>query len=89
MAMPIERKNSFHLMLSDDEMALLRLLAERDGLTASDYLRSMLRRLAGASTPMLEAIRVTDLLSSLDLPKIAPSKAEERPAPRAKKKAAK
>ena len=51
MAMPIQRPNSFHLMLSDDELALLRLLAERDGLTASDYLRSMMRREAAGPTP--------------------------------------
>ncbi len=46
MAMPIERKNSFHLLLSDDELKLLRLLAERDGLNASDYLRMVIRRQA-------------------------------------------
>ena len=47
MAMPIERSNSFHLMLSDDELALLRMLAEQEGLNASDYLRSLMRRAAG------------------------------------------
>ena|SRR5688572_28293835 len=47
MAMAIERPNSFHLMLSDDELALLRLLAEQEGLNASDYLRSLMRRAAG------------------------------------------
>ena len=45
MAMAIERTNSFHLMLSNDELDLLRLLAERDGLTSSDYLRTLLRPL--------------------------------------------
>jgi len=45
--MAIERPNSFHLMLSDDELKLLRLLAEQEGLNASDYLRSMMRRAAG------------------------------------------
>lgn len=44
--MAIERKNSFHLLLSDDELKLLQLLAEREGLNASDYLRSLLRQLA-------------------------------------------
>ena len=48
-AMAIERKNTFHLLLSDDELKLLRLLAEREGLNASDYLRSVLRRMAGPS----------------------------------------
>ena len=55
MSMPIERKNSFHLMLSDDELALLRLLAEREGLNASDFLRTMLRRVAGP-TPHVAAL---------------------------------
>jgi len=44
MAMAIERNNSFHLMLSDDELKLLRLLAEQEGLNASDYLRLLIRR---------------------------------------------
>jgi hypothetical protein len=35
--MSIERTNSFHLLLSDDELKLLKLLAERDGLDASEY----------------------------------------------------
>jgi hypothetical protein len=48
--MPIERTNSFHLMLSDDEASLLRMLAEREGLNASDYLRSLLRREAGGGS---------------------------------------
>jgi hypothetical protein len=46
MAMAIERNNSFHLLLSDDEQKLLRLLAEREGLNASDYLRLLIRRQA-------------------------------------------
>ncbi len=56
--MAIERKNSFHLLLSDDELKLLRLLAEREGLNASDYLRSMLRQLAGTPHHMAQAIRL-------------------------------
>jgi hypothetical protein len=50
MDMAIERTNSFHLMLSDDELSLLRMLAERDGLNASDYLRSLIRREAGGNS---------------------------------------
>jgi hypothetical protein len=46
MAMAIERGNSFHLLLSDDELKLLKLLAEREGLNASDYLRLLIRRQA-------------------------------------------
>jgi hypothetical protein len=41
--MAIERNNSFHLMLSDDELTLLKMLAEQKGLNASDYLRMLIR----------------------------------------------
>ncbi len=58
MAMAIERKNSFHLLLSDDELKLLRLLAEREGLNASDYLRSTLRQLAGAPPHFAQVLRL-------------------------------
>jgi hypothetical protein len=58
MAMAIERNNSFHLMLSDDELKLLRLLAEREGLNASDYLRSLLRQMAGAPPHLAQVIRL-------------------------------
>jgi hypothetical protein len=60
--MPIERKNSFHLLLSDDELKLLRLLAEREGLNASDYLRSTLRQLAGTPPHLTQAIRLGAIL---------------------------
>lgn len=66
--MAIERKNSFHLLLSDDELTLLKLLAEREGLNASDYLRSLLRQMAGASTT---AVQVMRLGGALDLAKIS------------------
>jgi hypothetical protein len=49
--MTIERNNSFHLLLSDDELKLLKLLAERDGLNASDYLRMLIRMMPSANTP--------------------------------------
>jgi hypothetical protein len=72
MAMTIERKNSFHLLLSDDELQLLKLLAEREGLNASDYLRTMLRRAAGMTTNMNELLRLRELLGgTLDLEKAA------------------
>ena len=67
MAMAIERKNSFHLLLSNDELTLLKLLAEREGLNASDYLRSLLRQMAGASS---QAVQVMRLGAALDLGKI-------------------
>jgi hypothetical protein len=67
MAMAIERNNSFHLLLSDDELALLKLLAERDGLNSSDYLRSLLRQMAGASSHITHVMR---LGAALDLKKI-------------------
>jgi hypothetical protein len=62
MAMAIERKNSFHLLLSDDEMSLLRLLAERAGLNASDYLRTMLRREAGPTPQVAMAMHLAEAL---------------------------
>ena len=60
--MAIERKNSFHLLLSDDELKLLRLLAEREGLTASDYLRTLLRRMAGTPPHLAQAIQLGAVL---------------------------
>ncbi|HEY8077823.1 MAG TPA: hypothetical protein VIF62_27040 [Labilithrix sp.] len=68
--MAIERKNSFHLMLSDDELGLLRLLAEREGLNASDFLRTTLRRLAGASPQVAMMIGVGAALGSEELAKV-------------------
>jgi hypothetical protein len=56
--MPIERNNSFHLLLSDDELKLLKLLAEREGLNPSDYLRTTLRQLAGTPPHLAQAIRL-------------------------------
>jgi len=67
MTMAIERKNSFHLLLSDDELKLLKLLAERDGLNASDYLRSLLRQMAGGG----HAAQVMRLGAAFDLGKLA------------------
>lgn len=57
-SVPIDRKNSFHLLLSDDELKLLKLLAEREGLNASDHLRSLLRQMAGASPHSAQVIRL-------------------------------
>ncbi len=69
MAMPIERKNSFHLLLSNDEAKLLKLLAEREGLNASDYLRSLLRQMAGAPAHLTQVIRLGAALGELALGK--------------------
>ena len=63
--MDMDRKNSFHLLLSDDELALLHMLAEREGLNASDFLRMTLRRMAGMSAPQMLALRSSELLRSL------------------------
>jgi hypothetical protein len=68
MAMAIERKNSFHLLLSDDELELLKLLAEREGLNSSDYLRSLLRQMASGTQKNLMLMR---LGADLELGKIA------------------
>ncbi len=71
MDMAIERKNSFHLILSDDELKLLKLLAEREGLNASDYLRSLLRQMAGSPPHLASAIRLGAALGGqLDLAKL-------------------
>jgi hypothetical protein len=37
------RPNQFKMMLSDEELETLRELAEEEGLTASDYLRTIIR----------------------------------------------
>jgi hypothetical protein len=82
MAMPIQRNNSFHLLLSDDELKLLRLLAEREGLNASDYLRTMLRQLAGAPPHLAQVLRLGELLGGkIPLPTTKPESA----APKRKK----
>ncbi len=60
--MPIERANSFHLLLSDDELKLLKLLAEQEGLNSSDYLRTLLRRMAGTPPHMVQAMRISELV---------------------------
>jgi hypothetical protein len=68
--MAIVRNNSFHLLLSDDEQELLRLLAEREGLNASDYLRSLLRQMAGAPPHMAQVMRLgVALAGKVDLGK--------------------
>jgi len=86
--MTIERKNSFHLLLSDDELKLLRLLAEREGLNASDYLRSLLRQMAGAPPHLAQVIRLGAALGgSVDLTKaFATFGASSKPKTKAKKK---
>lgn len=40
----IERTRSFRVLVSEEEQAMLRALAERDGVTASDYVRMFIRR---------------------------------------------
>ena len=39
-----ERPNQFKILLSDEELDMLKELAERDGLTASDYVRLFIRK---------------------------------------------
>lgn len=85
--MAIERKNSFHLMLSDDELKLLRLLAEQEGLSASDYLRTMMRRMAGPPPYLAHVLRVADILKDIDVPLSAtPPLAMAVPSTRPKKR---
>lgn len=79
--MAIERTNSFHLLLSDDELSLLKLLAERDGLNASDYLRSLIRQMAGSPPHLAQALRLGAALGKLGLekymPTVAPAKGKK------------
>jgi hypothetical protein len=64
--MAIERTNSFHLLLSDDELKLLKLLAEREGLNASDYLRLLIRMMPSTSSPTIAQVtRLGATLGSL------------------------
>jgi len=39
-----QRSNQLHIMLSDEELAMVRGLAEANGLSASDYIRQFIRR---------------------------------------------
>jgi hypothetical protein len=52
----VERNNDFHLLLFDDELKLLELLAERDGLNASDYLRTIIRRMPSTNSPTIAQV---------------------------------
>jgi hypothetical protein len=61
--MPIERTNSFHLLLSDDELKLLKLLAENEGLNASDYLRMLIRTMPNSSSNLVRGMRLGAVLS--------------------------
>jgi hypothetical protein len=86
MSMAIDRKNSFHLLLSDDELTLLRLLAEREGLNASDYLRSIIRQMAGTPAHLAQVIRLGAALGGkLELSKVLEPYAQ-RTKPRKKSK---
>jgi hypothetical protein len=83
--MAIERTNSFHLLLSDDELRLLRLLAEREGLNASDYLRSLLRQMAGSPPHLAQLLQLGAALSGkVDLAKVFEAHAETRKMKKAK-----
>ena len=75
--MAIERKNSFHLLLSDDELSLLRMLAEREGLSAADYLRTMLRRFAGMTPHQAMGLRIADAMRTLGY-EIVPAKPRKK-----------
>jgi hypothetical protein len=69
--MPLERTNSFHLLLTDDELKLLRLLAEREGLNASDYLRMLIRTMPSTTPHVLQGLRLGAALGGkVDLAKL-------------------
>jgi hypothetical protein len=61
--MAIERSNSFHLLLSDDELKLLKLLAEREGLNASDYLRTLIRSMPSTGAPVRQGMHIAAALT--------------------------
>jgi hypothetical protein len=46
-----QRSNQLHIMLSDEELTMVRELAEANGLTSSDYIRQFIRREHGALPP--------------------------------------
>ncbi len=77
--MAIERTNSFHLLLSDDELKLLKLLAEKEGLNASDYLRSLLRQMAGSPPHLALALRLGATLGQMGLEKYLPQATPAKP----------
>jgi|CZKU01.1.fsa_nt_gi hypothetical protein len=64
--MAIERPNSFHLLRSDDELKLFKLLAERDGPNAPDYLRKLIRMVPSTNSPTVAQVtRLAATLGSL------------------------
>jgi hypothetical protein len=80
--MAIERDNTFHLLLSDDELKLLKLLAEREGLNASDYLRMLIRTMPTSAMPfgaMLGSLSRGGMIDLAKLFEAAKSSAEEPP----------
>jgi hypothetical protein len=75
--MAIERTNSFHLLLSDEELKLLKLLAEREGLNASDYLRMLIRTMPSTSPQVIQGIRLGATLGGkVDLARLFEAHAE-------------
>jgi hypothetical protein len=78
--MAIERNNSFHLLLSDDELKLLKLLAEKDGLNASDYLRSVIRQMAGTPPQIANLLHLGAALQQMGLEKYLPAAAKTKKA---------
>jgi hypothetical protein len=41
---PTQRDNMFHVRMSDDERTMLEAVADREGLSASDKVRQLIRR---------------------------------------------
>lgn len=83
--MAIARDNSFHLLLSDDELTLLKLLAEREGLNAPDFLRMLIRtmptsaaqlRLGAAIASKADLAKLFEMYA--DAFKLAKTSAEEQ-----------
>ncbi len=81
--MAIERNNSFHLLLSDDELKLLKLLAEKEGLNASDYLRMLIRTMpsSGSHLRLPAAVGRADMAKLFETYADAIRQAQEAKAP--------
>ena len=53
----MDPKHRVELWLSDDELRLLELLAEREGLSPADYLRLVIRQHAARPSELAQAFR--------------------------------
>ncbi|CAN5435334.1 hypothetical protein BH09MYX1_BH09MYX1_15890 [soil metagenome] len=62
----------------DDELGLLKLLAERERLNASDYLRASLRRSAASPAQITQAMRIVEILGAGEATKVFAARGPKR-----------